>query len=154
MCCRIACAGILDIGVTRRGFNIIELTIVLAIVAILSAIVLPRAAGFIDSIEVRGAVTEIESLFSTARHSAISRGAQATLDIDVVRGVLTVRVGADTIKTRDLILGHGVELQGTRSSITYAPTGLGYGAANLSLIVKRNRVADTILVSRLGRVRH
>jgi prepilin-type N-terminal cleavage/methylation domain-containing protein len=140
--------------VTRRGFNIIELTIAVAIIAILVAIALPRAAGLIDSIEVRGAVTEIESLFSTARHAAIARGAQSSLEIDVARGILSVRVGADTIKTREVALSHGVELQGTRTSITYAPTGLGYGAANLSLILRRNRVVDTVLVSRLGRVRH
>jgi prepilin-type N-terminal cleavage/methylation domain-containing protein len=140
--------------VTRRGFNIIELTIALAIAAILSAIVLPRAARFIDSIEVRGAVTEIEALLSTARHAAIARAAQSSLDIDVVRGIVAVRVGADTIKTREVSRAHRVLLQTTRPSITYSPTGLGYGAANLSLIVSRNRVVDTVLVSRLGRVRH
>jgi prepilin-type N-terminal cleavage/methylation domain-containing protein len=140
--------------VTRRGFNIIELTIALALIAILFAIALPRAAGFMDSIEVRGAVTEIESLFSTARHAAIARGAQSFLDIDTSRGIVSVRVGGDTIKTREISRAHGVDLQATRNSITYAPTGLGYGAANLSLIVRRNRVVDTVLVSRLGRVRH
>jgi prepilin-type N-terminal cleavage/methylation domain-containing protein len=140
--------------VTRRGFNIIELTIALAIVAILCAIALPRAAGFFDSIEVRGAVTEIESLFSTARHAAIARGAQSSLEIDVARGIVSVRVGGDTVKMREVSRAHGVTLQTTRPSITYAPTGLGYGAANLSLVIMRNRVADTVVVSRLGRVRH
>ena len=139
---------------TRRGFNIIELTIALAVVAILSAIALPRAGGLIDSIEVRGAVTEIEALFSTARHAAIARASQSTLNIDVARGIISVQVGADTIKTREVARAHRVTLQTTRPSITYAPTGLGYGAANLSLIVSRNRIADTVVVSRLGRVRH
>lgn len=138
----------------QRGFTIIELTITLVIAAILSAIVLPRAAGFIDSIEVRGAVTEIEALFSTARHAAIARGAQATLDIDPARAIVSVRAGADTIATREVGSAHGVSLQGTRTSITYSPTGMGYGAGNLSLIVARGRLADTIFVSRLGRVRH
>lgn len=107
-----------------------------------------------DSIEVRGAVTEIEALFSTARHAAIARAAQSTLAIDVARGIVSVQVGADTIKMREVSRAHGVTLQTTRATITYAPTGLGYGAANLSLIVTRDRVADTVLVSRLGRVRH
>ena len=40
----------------------------------------------------------------------------------------------------------------TRDSITYAPTGLGYGAANTRIIVARGRWADTITTSRLGRV--
>jgi prepilin-type N-terminal cleavage/methylation domain-containing protein len=140
--------------VTRRGFNIIEIIIALVIAAVLAVIVLPRATSFIDAIEVRGAVTEIESLFSTARHVAITRGVQSTLDIDPSRGTIAVLAGTDSIRTREVALAHGVVLQSTRASITYAPTGMGYGAANLSLIVTRNRVSDTILVSRLGRVRH
>lgn len=138
----------------ESGFTIIETTVTLAVIAIISAIVVPRAAGFIDAIEVRGAVTEIEALFSTARHTAIARGAQAVLDIDVSRGVMSLRIGVDTLQTRELERAHGVTLSSTRTSITYSPTGVGYGAANLTLTVTRNMTADTIYVSRLGRVRH
>jgi prepilin-type N-terminal cleavage/methylation domain-containing protein len=138
----------------RKGFNIIEIVIVLSIIAILSAIALPRAAGFIDAMEVRGAVTEIDALFSLARHVAIGRAVQSTLDIDPARGVIAVRIGPDTMMKRELETAHGVTLQSTRASITYSQTGIGYGAANLTLIVTRNLAADTIFVSRLGRVRH
>jgi prepilin-type N-terminal cleavage/methylation domain-containing protein len=138
----------------KAGFNIIELAIVLSIIAILSAIALPRAAGFIDSMEVRGAVTEIDALFSLARHVAIARAVQSTLDIDPARGMISVRVGPDTMMKREVETAHGVTLQSTRASITYSQTGMGYGAANLTLIVTRSLAADTIFVSRLGRVRH
>jgi prepilin-type N-terminal cleavage/methylation domain-containing protein len=139
---------------SKPGFTIIETTATLAVIAILSAIVVPRASGFIDAIEVRGAVTEVEALFSTARHVAIARGAQTVLDIDVSRGMMSLRVGADTLQRRELERAHGVVLRTTRASITYSPTGVGYGAANLTLTVTRNASADTIYVSRLGRVRH
>lgn len=138
----------------KRGMTIIETTVVLTVIAVLSAIVVPKASSFIDGIEVRGAVTEIEALFSTARHIAIARGAQAVLDIDVSRGVISLRTGADTVQRRELERAHGVALRTTRASITYSPTGVGYGAANFTLIVTRNMAVDTIYVSRLGRVRH
>ena len=138
----------------KSGFTIIETTITLGIIALLSVIVLPRASGFLDSIRVRGAVTEIEALFSTARHVAIARAAQTSLEIDPGRGVILVRVGADTLEKRELQESEGVALRATRTVVTYSPTGIGYGAANLTLIVERNRSADTIYVSRLGRVRH
>lgn len=138
----------------RRGFNLIEMTTVLALIAVLSAITLPRAAGFIDGIEVRGAVTEIVALFSTARHAAIARGAQATLDIDVARGAMVIRVDGDTLQNREIAAAHGVEITSNRASITYSPIGVGYGAANFTMIVRRNAVSDTIYISRLGRVRH
>ncbi|HYN80423.1 MAG TPA: GspH/FimT family pseudopilin [Gemmatimonadaceae bacterium] len=139
---------------SKAGFTIIETTVVLTVIAILSAIVLPKASGFIDAIEVRGAVTEAEALFSTARHIAIARGAQSTLEVDAGRGVISLRVGADTLQQRELGEAHGVALRTTRPSITYSPTGVGYGAANLTLTVTRKLAADTIYVSRLGRVRH
>lgn len=138
----------------RSAFTIIELTIALTIAAALLAIVLPRAAGFVDRIEVRGAVTEIESAFSLARHVAIARAARATLDIDVPNRTLLLRVGAEPIVTREVGAAHGVGISSNRSSFTYSPIGVGYGAGNLTLIVSRNSVEDTVIVSRLGRVRH
>lgn len=139
---------------SERGFTIIELTIVLTIVAALCAITLPRAWQFVDRIEVRGASTEIQSLFSLARHSAIARGRQVTLDIDAGNRTIAVRAGGEVIRKREIGLAHGVAMSTNRASITYSPIGVGYGASNLSIIVSRNRAADTIVVSRLGRVRH
>lgn len=138
----------------RRGFTIVEMTLVVAIASVLCAIALPRAWSFVDRIEVRGAVSEIESLFSLARHAAIARGSQVSLDIDAVKRSIAIRAGAETIRAREVGAAHGVSLSTNRTSITYSPIGVGYGAANFSLIVSRNRAADTIVVSRLGRVRH
>ena len=139
---------------SKWGFTIIEITIVISIAATLCAITLPRAWQFVDRIEVRGATTEIQSLFSLARHSAIARGSQVTLDIDAGNRTITVHSGAELIRKREIGLAHGVTMATNRTSITYSPIGVGYGASNFSLIVSRNRIADTIVVSRLGRVRH
>ena len=138
----------------RTGFTIIETTIVLAITAALLAITLPRAARFVDRMEVRGAVSEIESLFSLARHVAIARGTQVTLDIDPANRVLSVWAGGELVRTREVGLAHGVQVTSNRPSVTYSPIGVGYGASNLTMVVSRHRAADTIVVSRLGRVRH
>ena len=108
--------------------------------AVLSAIVLPRASRFLDAIKVRGAVTEIEALFSTARHIAIARAAQASLEIDPAAGIILVRVDTDTLVKHVLRESEGVTLRATRTAVTYSPTGVGYGAANLTLIVSRNLV--------------
>lgn len=138
----------------RPGFTIIEITVVLAIASALFAIALPRAWKFVDNIEVRGAVTEIESLFSLARHAAIARGQQVVLEIDQGNRTISVRAGTEVIRTREVGRAHGVGISTNRTSITYSPIGIGYGAGNLTMIVSRNRAADTIVVSRLGRVRH
>ena len=138
----------------RHAFTLIELTVTLCILSILSAIVVPHAGRVLDGIHVRGAVIEIESLFSAARHIAIARGAQTTVEIDTV--AQAIYVSAEGGKLRDAKIGadHDVRLSTTRSGMSYSVTGMGYGAANLSVVVRRNSVADTVFVSRLGRLRH
>ena len=54
----------------------------------------------------------------------------------------------------DLRDAHGVRLGATRLELRYTPNGLGYGASNTRLTIGRGRSADTVIVSRLGRVRH
>jgi prepilin-type N-terminal cleavage/methylation domain-containing protein len=138
----------------RYAFTLIELTVTLCIVSILSAIAVPRAGAFLDGIHVRGAVIEIESLFSAARHLAIARASQITVEIDTVSRTIYVSAGSDTLRKAEVGSEHDVRLSSTRTRMTYSATGMGYGAANLSVVVRRNSVADTVFVSRLGRLRH
>lgn len=138
----------------RHAFTIIELTVTLCILSILSAIAIPWAGKVLDRVRVRGAAIEIESLFSAARHIAIARAAQATVDIDTVAQSINVSVGGDTVRRREIGAAHDVLLSASRVRMSYSATGMGYGAANLSVVVRRNAYADTVFVSRLGRVRH
>ncbi|HEX2693542.1 MAG TPA: GspH/FimT family pseudopilin [Gemmatimonadaceae bacterium] len=138
----------------RYGLTLVELAVTLCILSILSATALPAAGRFLDSMEVRGAVMEIESLFSTARHLAIARGGQVAVDIDSVRATVVVSASGDTLRKAYIGIEHAVRLAVTRAGMVYSATGIGYGAANLSVVVRRNAAVDTVVVSRLGRVRH
>ncbi|MEO7822950.1 MAG: prepilin-type N-terminal cleavage/methylation domain-containing protein [Gemmatimonadaceae bacterium] len=141
-------------GRMRAAFTLIELTITLCIMSILSAIAVPGAGRLLDSIHVNGAVVEITSLFGAARHVAIARSAQASVEIDTANRVIRLLSGGETIREREIGRVHDVRLSATRLRMTYAATGMGYGAANLSVVVRRNGSVDTVFVSRLGRVRH
>lgn len=115
---------------------------------------MPQAAKLLDSIHVRGAVTDITAVFGGARHLAIARSSQSTVDIDTAARTIYVTLGIDTVRKRDLGTEHGVQLSATRVRMSYSATGIGYGAANLSVVVRRSSAVDTVFVSRLGRVRH
>ena len=138
----------------RRAFTVIELTVTVCILCVLSAIAMPLAGKLLDRVRVRGAVVEIQSLFSAARHIAIARSSQATVEVDTVAQTIYVTVGVDTLRKRDIGAEHGVRLSTTRERMSYSATGIGYGAANLSVAVRRNDSVDTVFVSRLGRLRH
>lgn len=137
----------------RRAFTIIETTITVCLICLLGAIGAPHISKLLDAIEVREASIEIETLFSSARHIAIARASQATVEIDTARKVVSVLIGADTVRKRELGVEHRVQLRSSRSSVAYSATGMGYGAANVTVVVQRNASLDSIVVSRLGRVR-
>jgi len=48
----------------RSAFTVVELTITICVVAVLSAIAVPWAGELLDRVHIRGAVLEIESTFS------------------------------------------------------------------------------------------
>jgi hypothetical protein len=71
--------------------------------------------------------------------------------LDGAGGRVIVHAGPDTLATADFA-ERGVHVAATRDSMAYAPDGLGLGGANLRLVLSRGARADTIMVSRLGRV--
>jgi prepilin-type N-terminal cleavage/methylation domain-containing protein len=137
----------------RRGLTAIEMVVVLSVIALLIGIVVPTFGRLRDGIAVRNATAEAMSAFAVARQSAIVHGARAGLGIDRPPGHVTVTVGGEMLLRRDLEGTYGVTLSSTRDSTAYSPLGHGFGAANLSLVIARGRVAETIFVSREGRVR-
>ena len=138
---------------SRRGVTILELTLTIAIISIISAMAYPSMTRLLDGIHVRGTATEIHSLFTAARHHAITRSERVTLNVDTARSAIVMVAGADTLRTRTFLDAHGVKLSANRVSFTYSPIGVGYGAGNMTLVIRRNSRADSVYVSRLGRVR-
>lgn len=125
----------------------------LAMISIISAMAYPAMNRLLDGIHVRGTATEIHSLFTAARHYAITRSERITIEIDTARAAIAMIAGTDTLRTRTFLDTHGVMLSANRASFTYSPIGVGYGAGNMTLIVRRNARIDSVFVSRLGRVR-
>lgn len=139
--------------IPRRGTTILELALTLSVISILSALAYPRIAGLLDGIHVRGTATEVHSLFTAARHHAITRAERITVQIDTARAAITLATETDTLRTRALGDAHGVKLAANRASFTYSPIGIGYGAGNMTIIIRRNARVDSLFISRLGRVR-
>jgi len=89
-----------------------------------------------------------------ARARAIGANTRSAVRIDPRAATLTVTLGPDTVSRRSLRALFGVTVRASRDSLAYDGRGLGAGAANTSITVQRGAIAETVFVSRLGRVRH
>jgi len=128
--------------------------VVLAIVGVLSALAVPRAAGWLDRLAVRRAADEVASFYQAARLAAIFRSQRVRLELrpDSLRAAL--EGPADSVflhwpgPTR-----HGVSLTASRAIIRIESNGLGFGAANTKLVLRKGMAAESLTTSRLGRLK-
>jgi Tfp pilus assembly protein FimT len=139
--------------VSRVGTSIAELVAVLVLTAIILGIAIPRLRHAAERAAVRGAVADIVTTLSTARQLAVSHGGGVSVSIDAGAGTIRVLRDGNVIVTRALGRAFGVTIRSSRDSLAYDGRGLGSGAANVTFVVLRGSTADTVVVSRLGRVR-
>ncbi len=136
----------------RRASTLVELVLTLVLMGIVTAIAVPNVRTILDRMSVRAATQDVVLGLWAARNVAAMRGNYASFIVDSKAGRVRVMSGGDTVFIRDLSGRRGVKVSVSRDSITYSPTGIGYGAANTRIVVSRGRRADTITTSRLGRV--
>ncbi len=137
----------------RSGLTLVDLLLGLCLTTMLLAIALQGAGALRDGLAVHAAARAVRDAFALAREQAIAGGARTAVRLGRLDGSVTVHQEGDSLLRLPLGRTHGVSLDATRDSMAYLPSGLGYGGANLRVILRRGTRADSITVSRLGRVR-
>jgi Tfp pilus assembly protein FimT len=136
------------------GFTLFQILVAASIMGLLAALGISRINARLDSMAVHGAAADIAGAFALARQAALVRSAYVAVHVDSGRRSVSVASGTDTLLKRLVGTVHGVSLRSNRDSMSYDPIGLGFGAANQSIIVSRGSAVDTVVISRLGRVRY
>lgn len=134
----------------RRAFTLLEMLIVCAIIGLVFCIAAPIVQPAVDSMAVERASRDVVSAYALGRLAALTHGG-AELRLDSAGFALTA--GGRVVHARDVAQRHGVRMRASPPLVRYAATGLTTGLSNGSVILARGRAADTIFVSRLGRVR-
>jgi len=137
-----------------RGISVVELVVVLALVGVLTMLVAPRWEPLRDGLAVDRATAEVATFYHTARYAAILRSQMVRMEV----GDAMLRAVYEGIRDSTFLQGPGparlgVTLEASRSTIRIGPNGLGYGAANTRLVLRRGDAADTLTTSRLGRLK-
>ncbi|HEU4631409.1 MAG TPA: GspH/FimT family pseudopilin [Gemmatimonadaceae bacterium] len=137
----------------RAGHTLPEVAVALTLVAILLLAATVPARRLLDQAAVHAAASELATLLAVARELAVAGARPVAVRFDPEHGAATVLAGRDTLRRLALAADYGVTLATTRDSTAFAASGLGAGAANLSAVLTRGAAAETLFVSRLGRVR-
>lgn len=139
----------------RRGFSLVELAITLVVVAVVTALTLPRLAGLLDWIAVDAAAQEVTTALAVARNTAVMQASRSrlviaadTLRIDRFQGDSWGPAGRFPGP-----LARGVALQVSNPVVVFDPIGLGWGVSNTKVVLQRGSRIATLTVSRLGRVK-
>jgi prepilin-type N-terminal cleavage/methylation domain-containing protein len=136
----------------RRGYTVVELTLVLAIIALLLGIALPRIAPLRDGWSAEQAAQAVILAHSRARVAAslLSRPLVRTVAPDSLR----IATLADSVVWRGAgPAASGASLAGPIRKLTCSPVGLSMGLSNATFQITRGAAIRTVVVSRLGRVR-
>ena len=138
----------------RRGFTLIEVLIVIVVIGIMAGLAVPRAKKWGDRRAVRRAGNEAALFYYRVRFAAVLKS--ATIRIEFAPDLFTAASESPSVSVNVSIPGparHGVRLNVSRSVIRLYPNGLGLGPANTKLVFRRGSAAESLTVSRLGRLK-
>lgn len=139
----------------RKGFSLAELMVVLAIIAVLSAVTLPRVPDILDAVSTDAAARDVTTALAVARHAAIGLGRRVRLLIqpDSLRVDLWGNADWEPYLRWSGPDFRGVSLQVSNPQVVFSSSGIGWGVSNTKVTLSRGSHIETITTSRVGRVK-
>lgn len=138
-----------------KGFTLLELLVVTCITGILLGFWIPRAARLMDWLETERALRDVTTALAVGRNGAIlqSTWARVSLKADTLRIDRLGPLGWEPWWRTPGPASHGVSLEVSNPVVEFGPTGMGWGASNTKIVLRRGSQAETITLSRVGRVK-
>lgn len=139
----------------HRGFALLELLIVVAILGILTLLALPRMESAMVRRDLAGARSSLSTLVLQAKAVAVQRRRPVTMAVDSSKAWLTVPAGggsSELVAVLNLGPLFGVRMASSAASITVQPTGLvASGTPFMVQLIKAGRM-DSLRITGFGRV--
>ena len=134
----------------RQGTTLIEVGVAVGILGLMAGLTFPKFGSYRDRVAVDAATSSTLSLLATARQAALRRATRTAVHLDTASATVFVVAGIDTLERRPLREVHGVTFSTTRDSIAFTSGGLGYGAANTQIILRRGVASAHDYATALG----
>ncbi len=139
----------------RYGFTLLELTVVLALVALAASLSFPLGQQVRERLSVIGAREDLVSLITRARAEALRRGGSSLI---IVRSPAEIRIesGGELLQRLDLEAAWRTKLvlSGGRPRVELRFNALGLGTMTArSITIIRGSAVARLIVSAFGRIR-
>lgn len=137
-----------------RGATLPELLLTLIVMGVGVAVAVPPVGRLVDRALVRGSVKRFAAVHETTRQLALARGGASRLVLDTAQGeaVIQVRTGGAWEPAARFPLG-GARVSASQASLVFNQWGLGSGLSNATIVFQRGLAAETVTVSRTGRLK-
>ena len=138
----------------RKGVTLIEMVVVLVLIGVLAGWAVPKVSAWADWIAVEGASREVAEFYSAARFAAAQRGTRIRIQFaaDSLRAVF--EGGRDSVfRVRPGPRARGVGFTVSQAVVRVGSTGYGWAAGNTTVVLRRGKFVDSVIISRLGRLR-
>ena len=140
------------------GFTLIEVMIVVAIIGLTSALAVPSYTDWHAKYQLRQAATEIQTLLSIARISAMSRNSVVTVNVALGGGKVQI-AGTDasgaSVVSLTQMMDSVTGLNPAPTTVAFSPLGIrsGGGAGNQQISISNNRgLSYSVRVTPRGKV--
>jgi prepilin-type N-terminal cleavage/methylation domain-containing protein len=145
------------------GFTMLELMVVVILIAVLTALALPKLTTAAQKSNIRSTRLELSTMVTRARAAAIQRGCVDSLHINSTQAWVTAckvsGTGRDTVGPVDRIGNRfSVTLSSSRTDYGFDPRGLLVGFSGGTIVITGTGgvagFSDSVVINNVGKVTH
>jgi prepilin-type N-terminal cleavage/methylation domain-containing protein len=149
-----------------RGFSMIELLVVLAVVGILAALGYPYVSTYLRAASLRAGAQELATIVNGGRQLAITRNANVCVLVNNNQAMYRILVGAGNpctagavytgVETQDdgrIPLSNNIQITATTANVVFSPLGAATTAGTYTVHNPDGGANLGVVVSASGRVR-
>ena len=140
----------------QRGFSLVELTVSVAFLGVLTALVAPKVSEASDYNNILSAKRTVVTHFNSAQSSAVQTGRQVKVNIasDSIWLAIVLASGDSAITSKRSLAALGADVESSLTTVTYDSRGFAVGLPLTGAKVRFYGigVTDSLCVTRSGMV--